>query len=603
MKSTNKLPDTKKTLSTSVTASVASVRIGVTKKIPSKKRLTKLIRKTGKHLKKDYRWLYDFLRAAGRLYFIFSKNSGAAHYAKKRRGFVIVQYGHKFMVARNVNKFSSLVAKTRNLDEVVAICRKAKIVYSCVPGFSDARERVLIFHKDREKFLDVTNRHLRNKGFYLSDNAKNKRRFKLVNGHGLPGRFYTRDILYLFHLEAKNSVTFADANNRCDIEFWFDEEEARRRELPADTMFDGKKLAEIRNCWIAPTNNRVATILTPDQRKMRTKRIGGKDYNAFLPFSKKYSDELDISFPVDVVYTWVDGDDPKWRKKYETAKRQLDPSFVSSNTASRYTSRDELKYSLRGLAMYAPWIHKIYIITDDQKPKWLKENDRLRIVSHREIFSKKSALPVFNSHAIEAQMHNIPNLAEHYIYFNDDFSLTSHAAPSLFFNDAGLAKLFPSRALFGVGGQMSPESIPSIAGSNDAKLLAKRFGIKPTHKFGHAPFPQVRSVAKETAQSFSKDFANTSTSRFRNKSDISPVTLINHYSLIKGRAIRAKYKLSVVDISKWDDDYARWILHRKPRAMCLNDTVDMSDEQKDIIEPKLREFLGRMFPFKSEWEK
>lgn len=598
-----KTTDTNKVLSTAVAVPFVSRRIVNLRGLVSQKRFTKFVHKTGKSLKAKHRRTYNFLRATGRLYFILSKNSGAAHYVKKRHGFVVVQYGRKFMVARNVRKFSSVTAKTRNLDEIVAICRKAKITYSYVPGFSDARTRVVIFYKDRTKFLDIANRHLRNKGFYLSDNAKRKHRFKLVNGHGLPDHFYTADVLHLFHLEARDSVTFADANNRCDVEFWFDEEEARRRELPEDTMFDGKKLADIHDCWISPTSNRVATILTPEQRKLRSKTIGGKQYNAYIPFSKRYSDELDITFPIDVVFTWVDGQDPKWQKKYETAKKRLDPNFVSSNSASRYTSRDELKYSLRGIAMYAPWVRRIYIITDDQKPAWLKENDQLRIISHREIFAKKSALPVFNSHAIESQMHNIPNLAEHYIYFNDDFSLTSHAAPSLFFNEAGLAKLFPSRALFGVGGQMSPESIPSIAGNNDAKLLFGKFGVKPTHKFGHAPFPQVRSVAKETARTFPEDFKRTGSSRFRDKTDISPVTLVNHFALITGRAIRAKYKLSVIDISKWDDDYARWILHHKPRAMCLNDTVDMTDEQKDIIEPKLRTFLQRMFPFKSPWEK
>lgn len=576
---------------------------GAKGKFSFKKQFVKFARKTGKMLKANHRGFYNFLRSVGRLYFIFSKNSAAAHYVKTRHGFTIVQYGRKFMVARSVRKFSSVTAKTRNIDEIVAICKKAKITYSYVPGFSDARERVAIFYKDRDAFLNIANRHLRHKGFYLSDNVKSKRQFKLVNGHGLPKQFYASDILYLFHLESNKSVTFADITNRCDIEFWFDEQEARQREMPEDTMFDGKKLAEIKDCWIAPTNNRVATILTPGQREMRTKIIGTKTYNAFLPFSKKYADELEISFPIDVVYTWVDGQDPKWMKKYEAAKKKLDPNFVSSNSSSRYTSRDELKYSLRGLSMYAPWIHRIYIITDNQKPAWLKENDQLRVISHRDIFTKKAALPVFNSHAIEAQMHNIPDLAEHYIYFNDDFSLTSHASPNLFFNDAGLAKLFPSRALFGVGDQVSPDSIPSIAGSNDAKLLEGKFGTKPTHKFGHAPFPQVRSVAKETAESFPKDFARTGISRFRNKTDISPVTLINHFALIKGKAIRAKYKLSVVDISKWDDDEVHRILHRKPRAMCLNNTVDMTDEQKHIIEPKLREFLKRMFPFKSPWEK
>lgn len=567
------------------------------------RQMRRKIKRMGKHIRSNYRPVYDALRTIGRMYFILSKNSGAAHYARKRTGFSIVQYGHKFMVSHRVAKFSLARAKQKNLDEAVAICRKAKIQYSYVPGFSDARERILVFYSDRHKFLDVANRHLRNKGYYITDNVRSKRRYKLINGHGLPRRFYRSDILFLFHLESKNSVSFANETNRCDIEFWFDENEARRRGIPEDSMFDGKKLSEIHNCWISPTSNRAATILTPEQREVGKKTINNKQYDAFLPFTKRLSDELDINFPIDVVYTWVDGDDPRWMKKYDAAKRKIDPGFIRSNSASRYTSRDELKYSLRGLAMYAPWVRHIYIVTDDQMPKWLKEDDRLRVVPHREIFKHKKVLPVFNSHAIESQLHNIPGLADRYIYLNDDIMITNHIAPLHFFNEAGIAKLFPSRALFGEGDQVSPESIPSIAGANGADLLNEAFGVRPSHKFAHAPHPQLKNIAQEVAHRFSVDMMRTERSKFRSKTDISPITLINHYSLITGKAIKSRYRISVIDISKWDNDYAHWILHHRPAAVCLNDTVDMTDEQKEIIEPMLRQFLNRMLPFKSPWEK
>jgi len=556
-----------------------------------------------RHSPKLYNLAFKVLRTFIRFQSIFNKNGVAAHYVRRREGFIVVRHGGMFMVSHKAERFSSAAAKIRNLDEIVAICANANISYSWVPGFSDARERVLIHHKDRKVFLDTANWRLRNKGFYLSDDTKNKKRFALVDGHGLPRRLYSTDVVYAFHLESKNSVTFADVNNRCDVEFWFDELEARHRGMADDTMFDGKQLGEVQDVWIAPTSNRVATILTSDQRELATKTISGKSYGAFLPFAKKYSDDLDIDFPIDAVYTWVDGDDPKWREKYDSARKQLDPSFVRGNGEARYTSRDELRYSLRGLAMYAPWFRHIYVVTDHQRPKWLREDDRLHLVAHDEIFTDTSVLPVFNSHAIETQLRNIPGLSEHFVYFNDDVFLTLNTSPSLFFTESGLAKLSPSRALFGAGGQVSPESIATSAGQNDADLLEIRFGRRPAHKFSHSPLPQLRSVHDEVAQLWPIDFSRTACSPFRDQSDISPVYLVNHYSLMTGRAVLAQYKLRVMNIALWDDNLARMTLHDKPNAMCINDTVDLTDRQRKSIEPQVRRFLERMFPFRSPWER
>src|SRR5699024_8077629 len=126
----------------------------------------------------------------------------------------------------------------------------------------------------------------------------------------------------------------------------------------------------------------------------------------------------EISEPIDAVYTWVDGSDPQWlqRKADNTGDSDLEPVVRAANDA-RYASRDELKYSLRSLEMYANWIRHIYIVTDQQIPPWLDlSHPKITIVDHKEIFADTSVLPVFNSRAIESQLHNIPGLSEHYLY-------------------------------------------------------------------------------------------------------------------------------------------------------------------------------------------
>ena len=41
---------------------------------------------------------------------------------------------------------------------------------------------------------------------------------------------------------------------------------------------------------------------------------------------------------------------------------------------SRYISRDELRYSLRSVDMYADWVRHVYLVTDNQVPPWLEWN-------------------------------------------------------------------------------------------------------------------------------------------------------------------------------------------------------------------------------------
>jgi len=64
--------------------------------------------------------------------------------------------------------------------------------------------------------------------------------------------------------------------------------------------------------------------------------------------------------------------------------RQFDDS-------NRYRDSDELRYSIRSLVKNAPWIRRIYIVTDNQIPNWLNleagmQSGRLFVISHQGFF-------------------------------------------------------------------------------------------------------------------------------------------------------------------------------------------------------------------------
>src|SRR6185312_17566504 len=90
------------------------------------------------------------------------------------------------------------------------------------------------------------------------------------------------------------------------------------------------------------------------------------------------------------------------------------------DSEARYRQIDELKYALRSIYMFAPWVRRIFIATDSPRPEWLAEHPRVTIVRSEEFFADTSTLPTHNSHAVESQLHHIDGLAEHFLYSNDD---------------------------------------------------------------------------------------------------------------------------------------------------------------------------------------
>ena len=145
---------------------------------------------------------------------------------------------------------------------------------------------------------------------------------------------------------------------------------------------------------------------------------------------------------IDVVYTWVDGDDPAWQARQRAVLEGLGKEGARHHrtgvSASRFKSRDELKYSLRSLQRFGPVFRKLHLVTDDQIPGWIDlHHPDLSLVSHRDIFPDPSHLPTFNSHAIESNLHRIPDLSERFVYFNDDMFVSGPSVPEDYFDGRG----------------------------------------------------------------------------------------------------------------------------------------------------------------------
>ncbi len=141
--------------------------------------------------------------------------------------------------------------------------------------------------------------------------------------------------------------------------------------------------------------------------------------------------------PIDFVIPWVDGTDPEWielKNRYLAADQ--DPVAKTGPVdaqAIRYRDWDTLHYWFRAVEKYAPWVNRIHLVVWDHVPEWLvQEHPKLNIVRHRD-YIPKEYLPTFSANPIELNFHRIPELAEHFVYFNDDVYLTAPVKPTDFF--------------------------------------------------------------------------------------------------------------------------------------------------------------------------
>lgn len=313
----------------------------------------------------------------------------------------------------------------------------------------------------------------------------------------------------------------------------------------------------------------------------------------------------DVDFDIDIVFSWVDGSNPDY---VEERRRLMAQSRVNDADAgsARYRQIDELRYALRSVHAFAPWVRRIFVATDSPAPAWLDPaHPRVRLVRSEEFFADPAALPTFNSHAIESQLHHIPDLAEHFLYSNDDMFFGRPVTPAMFFSPGGISRFVEATTRIGLG-----DSGPERTGHDNAmrvnrSLLRERFGRTITRHLEHCPAPLRRSVLAELEREFPADFARTAASRFRSADDISVTnSLYHYYALLTGRAVtQTAVRVRYVETTLAGSAAQLRQLERRRRyeMFCLNDGSDPEIPEETRV-AAVTSFLERYFPVPGPWE-
>ena len=259
----------------------------------------------------------------------------------------------------------------------------------------------------------------------------------------------------------------------------------------------------------------------------------------------------DNMVPIDVVITWVDGDDishREKRRKYASADELTNDDIGGE---IRYKSVGEIRYCLASILRFAPFVRKIFIVTDNQNPQlddfieaeFPDRTAEIVIIDHKVIFEGyESYLPVFNSLAIETMLWRIPGLSDHYVYFNDDVLLAAPVEPDDFFVGDSLVcyaskmswhfaaflrwakHIGKSHKVFGFKDSMI--NAAALLGRRDTFLL-----------FDHIPHMMIRSVFEDYFTMHPEALKINISHRFRDQVQYNPQELCYLLAQKEGKAV------------------------------------------------------------------
>lgn len=288
------------------------------------------------------------------------------------------------------------------------------------------------------------------------------------------------------------------------------------------------------------------------------------------------------NFEIDAVIAWVDGNDENHSKKL--AQYIEDKSLMSSiGFLTRFNEVNEIEYCIRSIRKFAPYIRNIYIVTDEQTPSFLKQNpinpefENIYVVDHKVIFKGyEQYLPTFNCFPIETLLYKIPDLAEHFIYFNDDMFLINPTKPEDFFTPEGYPVLrgkwegFEERGFknFLVSIGLKNKRISKITYKKAHENSAKILGLNKYLKLNHTPFPIRKSVFSDYFSKNEEVLKNNIMHRFRVPTFFMVQAHAAHLEILnKTYQIKNDYSLIQFGSSEKSVNHIKWKFYLEQHKM------------------------------------
>ncbi|MCT0021420.1 stealth family protein [Weissella cibaria] len=318
---------------------------------------------------------------------------------------------------------------------------------------------------------------------------------------------------------------------------------------------------------------------------------------------------MERNFKIDVVVPWVDGSDANWKKK---KSKYVHKAHEAENGEERFRDFGTLKLFFDGMTNYAPWVNKIYVVTDNQRPNFKITDNRVVFINHED-YIPQMYLPTFNSNTIEMNFDLIAGLSEHFIIFNDDTILMNPIKSTDFFTEEGVAKDFGAFRMVRPIEQFSHVVMNNLILIN--QVVSKRDHVKSNFfkyfniKYGfkgmiglltlpdpywlgwvdpHLPMPYTKELFKKVYDLFPTLREEQSERKFRTIEDVSH-WIFRYYRLATGEfSPQNSGNLGVFSALNPDGklEEVKKALSKNKKILLIND-VPMTNEQAMEVQKNL----------------
>jgi hypothetical protein len=244
-------------------------------------------------------------------------------------------------------------------------------------------------------------------------------------------------------------------------------------------------------------------------------------------------------------------------------------------------------------------VRNIYIVLADgmPPPDWLNLNaDQIKIVRHSEILPQ-SALPTFNSHAIESALHKIGGLAENFIYLNDDMYVYQPVSKATFFKDNGMPIVWA-----GWSGRFDSRMSHDMAVSNSLRGLRSHNFLRRWPDWTdmhHQAKALTKSAMQRVDTEYSSEISVTQHSPFRSVDDVWAILMATVICVDEDRCTRQvsppRSSFQMLTSTNSPDRVFRSIRDERPVLACVNDSTSSNAVA-------LQSELENTFPGKSRFE-
>jgi hypothetical protein len=295
---------------------------------------------------------------------------------------------------------------------------------------------------------------------------------------------------------------------------------------------------------------------------------------------------------IDLVVLWSDGSEPKFAAKKNYWHKKIKGKPVNSSSLCRTRDNNELKFLLRSVEKYVPWINNIFIVVDDQIPKWLNiSHPQMHIIDIKDIIPSK-ILPIFNSNVIESFLPFIPELSEKFLYANDDMFFGDFVSKDFFFDDDKPIVRFKREF---TGGSYYKKILLDAYDS-----IAKRYNVSFKKLLPHHNIDAyLKSNFLECIKEFKNGYNICRKNKFRGIGDVQRL-LVSLYGIVKGTAISkvATFSESMYTTPNTLIRHIRNLKANPPKLFCVNDNERATEDEKREMEV----LLEQIFLQKSNFE-